>query len=309
MKKRIKQAKDDFIRIARMNQTQLKSYLLTRLQAAGYDVISDDGFLYAAGDDVLLTAHMDTVHTKTCKKVYTTTLPNDIIITAPAGIGGDDRCGVWIILDVMQRLLPAGICPAILFCEDEETGGVGSKKFCNSDYIDEIAKLRYFIELDRMHDKDAVFYNDGNTDFHKYIERVTGYETAYGSFSDISNLCPTSGVSGVNLSCGYYEPHTLNEYVVTSEMIHTADTVINLVTDTVKNDTPQFKYIDMWDDCFSDFYDLRDSRISAYEFWFYECNMLRHELYEAGNLYEALGMLMIDHESVRWNDIQEYHTC
>ena len=49
--------------ILRMKQMTLKSHLEAKLEAAGYEPKSEDGFLYAKGTfPVLLVAHMDTVH-------------------------------------------------------------------------------------------------------------------------------------------------------------------------------------------------------------------------------------------------------
>ena len=49
--------------ILRMKQMTLKSHLEAKLEAAGYEPSSEDGFLYAKGTfPVLLVAHMDTVH-------------------------------------------------------------------------------------------------------------------------------------------------------------------------------------------------------------------------------------------------------
>lgn len=313
MKRNIKKVKDDFITIARMTQPQLKTWLRGELTRHGYDVITGDGYLYARGDYVLLTAHMDTVHEKQCKKVQTVTYIDDCIISAPNGIGGDDRCGVWSILDIVPRLISYGIRPAVLFCEDEEIGGVGSGKFCKTDYIKELSSLKYLIEIDRKGSNDAVFYDDGNYDFHEYIEQNTGCKTEYGSFSDISILCPACGVSGVNLSSGYYNPHMKTEYVVVSEMVHTADVIVKLVKHSVENDIPQFKYIDAYDK-WDDFrwyapksggYGYDD--VQGVEFSFYdEKKQERTEVYESFSFYEAVGQLMVDFPDLSWNDVYDY---
>ena len=46
------------------------------------------------------------------------------VAMSPQGIGGDDRCGVWMILQILRT----ANCH-VLFCEDEEVGCVGAKKF------------------------------------------------------------------------------------------------------------------------------------------------------------------------------------
>lgn len=207
-------------------QKELKRYLYGVLTGVGYKPIVGDGFIYAEGaTPILLTAHMDTVHKVQVKKYITYKKGEQTIITAKDGIGGDDRCGIYMILQTIKD----GYRPSILFCEDEEIGGVGSRKFCESKYIDDLKEMKYLIELDRMNGKDAVFYDCDNKEFTQFILEYTGYEENWGSFSDISHLSPACGVASVNLSCGYYNPHTTKEYVVFEEMENTIKVVEKLL--------------------------------------------------------------------------------
>lgn len=305
MKRSIKKVKDDFVKLARMTQPALKNHLRDVLDACGYDVIDGDGYLYGRGDVVLLTAHLDTVHVKPVKKVYTQTYFDDVVISSPQGIGGDDRCGVWAVLDVIPRLLSRGVRPAVLFCEDEEIGGVGSAKFCETPYIEELTALRYLIEIDRKGDNDAVFYDDSNRKFQKYITETTGYKLAYGSFSDISHLCPACGRSGVNLSSGYYNPHTTSEYVVASEMAHTADVIVKLVLDTIQNDVPAFDYEDAYTG-YGAF--LRyGTDISGAVFYYTGTDGIQKEDWiDAYTFSEAVGEFLMAHPSIPWADVLDY---
>lgn len=229
-----------FVKLCRKSQKEMKKYLKNRLRSEGYDVIDEDGFLYAPGKiPVLLTAHMDTVHKNTVSDYYEFVMGNgNHKISSPQGIGGDDRCGIFIIL----MLIAAGYKPYVLFCEDEEIGCVGSGKFVKTKYIDELKKMKYMVQLDRRNDKDCVFYDCDNRDFVKYIEKVTGYEENYGSCSDISWLAPAAGVAAVNLSCGYYNEHHLNEYVIIEEMLNTYKATLKLIEDL--DNTEHFKYIE-----------------------------------------------------------------
>ena len=55
--------------ICRMTQEEVKAYMKKYLISKKYDVIDEDGFLYAKGTNpVLLVAHMDTVHTQQCNQ-------------------------------------------------------------------------------------------------------------------------------------------------------------------------------------------------------------------------------------------------
>ena len=68
----------------------------------------------------------------------------------------------------------------------------------------------------------------------------TGYKKQIGSFTDISVLMPASGLCGVNLSCGYYNPHTTQEYVKYGEMLNTINVAMELI-ETKCNNPFEFK--------------------------------------------------------------------
>ena len=218
---------DEFIKICKMSQKQLKNYLIMFLYEVGYkDVVVGDGFAYAKGDiPFCLTAHMDTVHKETVKVVYEYQHKGDYLISSPQGIGGDDRCGIYMICNILKK----GFKPYIVFCEDEEIGCIGSQKFCNTNLIKEPEECKYIIALDRANANDAVFYDCDNHEFTEFITKTTGYEEKFGSCSDISYLCPECGVAGVNFSCGYYNAHTVGEYVSMNEMARTQEVVEKLL--------------------------------------------------------------------------------
>lgn len=240
MGKKNKTKKKDFINICKMDQFQLKQYLGSKICDLYDDVYVGDGYIYAKGSiPFALTAHMDTVHAERVRDFYDYTTKNrDHIFSSPQGIGGDDRCGVYMIL----KILEAGFKPTVIFCEDEEIGLVGSGKLSkNTELMSELGKLNYIIELDRANATDAVFYDCDNPEFTKYILNKTGYEEEWGSCSDISRLAPASGIAAVNLSCGYYNPHTTSEYVSYAEMMHTVSVVKELLEDS---ESKRFEYIE-----------------------------------------------------------------
>lgn len=219
-----------FVDICKMSQKEVKEYMAEYLTGYKYKVENKDGFLYAKGDvPVLLVAHMDTVH----KQLPVTIYEIDGRISSPQGIGGDDRCGIFIIMNIVKNLH----CSVVL-CEDEEIGGVGARKFSNSPFINQL-DVNYMIEFDRMNAKDAVFYSCDNTKFTKFVTDYTGFKEACGSFSDISIIAPAAKIAAVNLSCGYYKAHTTDEYVVYNEMMETAWTAEDLIT----TECDKFEYV------------------------------------------------------------------
>ena len=91
------------LNIFKFPQDKLKSALTCHLRDKGYSPISDDGFVYAAGEvPVLLVAHMDTVHKRTPDIICLS--EDKSIIMSPYGIGGDDRCGITMILEIIKEL-------------------------------------------------------------------------------------------------------------------------------------------------------------------------------------------------------------
>lgn len=211
-----------FIDICKMTQKKVKKYAEKELRENGYEPINEDGFLYAKGTyPVLLVAHMDTVH-KQCVKTIVRKKGN--IVSSPQGIGGDDRCGIYMILNIIQKYH----C-SVLFTEDEEIGCVGARKFSDTKYVKNL-DVNYMIELDRRGSKDAVFYSNGNKDFQEWIcDKEIGFEKDTGSYSDICEIMETSGIAGVNLSCGYYKEHTLEEYVKIDEMETNINRVFKII--------------------------------------------------------------------------------
>lgn len=232
----------EFVNICKLSEKKLKQFLCRKMKDiyGEENTIIGDGYIYCRGDiPVLLTAHMDTVHAKLVKDFYEDIQTDENgnithVISSPQGIGGDDRCGIYAILKVIE----AGYYPYILFCEEEETGGIGSKKFCKTKYITELSELKFLLELDRANANDLVFYDNDNQDWIDWIEDETNWKKSWGTFSDISHLSPACEISSVNLSCGYYKAHTVYEYVKVEEMLEMIEMVKHLLEASEKVKEP-----------------------------------------------------------------------
>ena len=191
-------------------------------------------FLYAEGNaPYMLIAHLDTVH-KTLPTIICYSKDGDHMMS-PQGIGGDDRCGVYIILSLLAKL---PFKPYVLFTMDEEVGGIGAKAFIDYMMEHDIPDLKYIVEYDRKGDDDCVFYGCGNQDFVDFVESF-GFKEAYGTFSDISVIAPELSVAAVNLSSGYYNPHTEHEYVSFKDM----NRIIERSLEMLRADCEPFVYI------------------------------------------------------------------
>ena len=223
-----------FKEICQKTQEEVKEYATQELRKTHDKVIVDDGFVFAQGTfPVLLLAHMDTVH-KTEPKMFVYD-PNKQVLSSPQGIGGDDRCGIYMVLEVIKKYN----C-SVLFCEDEEIGAVGAVKFTLSK-LAQTLKFNYAIEFDRQGSNDAVFYDCDNEEFEEFITKEF-YKTTWGSFSDISEVAPALGCAAVNLSCGYYKAHTKDEYVVLPEMEASIAAACKILERTTEENV--FEYIE-----------------------------------------------------------------
>ena len=218
----------NFEQIFQLSQKRLKRELKAELIASGYTVQKQKGFLYAAGTlPVLLVAHLDTVHRTQPETICYSA--DGTAMMSPQGIGGDDRAGVYMIL----RLIQSCHCH-VLFCEDEETGGHGARAFTKSGIKPDV---NYIVELDRTGSNDAVFYQCRNRQFEQHINSF-GFQTAFGSFSDISILAPHLNLAAVNLSTGYYHAHQPGEYV----RLDKVEELIGRVEKLLQTKTEQFSY-------------------------------------------------------------------
>lgn len=223
-----------FEMICRMTQSELKDYVTSQLFLTHKDIYCGDGFVFAQGTfPVLLVAHLDTVHKHLPEVIFFDPVTKSMY--SPQGIGGDDRCGVFMIFEVLKSYN----C-SVIFCEDEEIGTVGARKFITTDLAQTLS-FNYAIEFDRKGKNDAVFYDCDNEEFEDFITE-SFYKTSWGSFSDISVLAPFLKCAAVNLSCGYYKAHTEEEYVVIPEMLESINEACKILSRTTEE--TKFEYIE-----------------------------------------------------------------
>lgn len=186
-----------------------------------------ESFVYLPGsraDRVLLVAHSDTVHNNLFSQRAVGTAPierNGVLYSGKTNrcLGADDRAGCAIL----WLLRASG--HSLLVTDGEEQGNMGSNWLMSSnpDVAQEINETHQFmVEFDRRNGRDFKCYDVGTPEFRNYVSVITGYRDAgCDSSTDIRTLCRT--VCGVNLSVGYRNEHSENEYLVISEWLHTLD--------------------------------------------------------------------------------------
>lgn len=293
-----------FSKICKMTQKELKAYLTKYLKSKYNEVTEMDGFVYAEGTfPVLLVAHMDTVHKETIKQLVYQDFGNKI--SSPQGIGGDDRCGIYMISKIIEKYN----CH-VLFTEDEEIGCIGAGKYVkalNNGYVP-APDVNYIIELDRKGSKDAVFYECANQDFEDFILDGGDWKLDYGSYTDIVEVAPAIGMAAVNFSCGYYNAHTTSEYVLMNEMKANIEKVKRLLERTTADD--KFEYIEADNRYYGTPYSWFNDDDYYAEKGYYilaeygRGNYIESEVF-ASSKVEAVGKFLIENSNVRYNDILE----
>jgi len=147
------------------------------------------------------------------------------------GLGADDKNGIWIALECLREYSDLKVA----FFVGEEVGCQGSSR-CDLSFFSD---CKYIIQPDRMHGSDLITSMwCGDVCSEQFIEAITpyavkhGYKENEGSVTDVGELVERGvGISCLNLSCGYYNPHHDDEFTVLSEL----DNCLHLVCEIIDN--------------------------------------------------------------------------
>lgn len=130
------------------------------------------------------------------------------------GLGADDKNGLFIALSCLQEY---GVLKCAFFV-GEEIGCVGSS---NAD-MEFFKDCRFCVQIDRRGSSDMVTSISRQICSEDFIKAARaedyGYAPSNGLMTDVEALHENGvGVSCINLSCGYYAPHTDEEYIPESK--------------------------------------------------------------------------------------------
>lgn len=221
-----------------------------------------------------IVSHIDqvqTIHSKDFEAIET----KDIIFGWSSnhkrmeGLGADDKNGIWICL---KCLLKYDHIKAAFFV-GEEIGCVGSEK-ADMDFFND---CRFVIQCDRRGSDDlitSIGYTEiaskefiGATDFAQF-----GYHLEEGMMTDVLQLKENGlSVAAVNMSCGYYQPHTDNEFTVKKDLfncLHFVEHIIETCTQTFPHEYEYKSYYGygglgyydgQYDDYYYEIYDLLET--------------------------------------------------
>lgn len=210
-----------------------------------------------------VVSHMDTVHTshKTLidkdlrldivENIYEVDDGNNqtiLIAKLPetdhqTGIGGDDKCGVFVCLEMFKEF---DILKGAFFVE-EEIGMKGSKE-ADPDFFKNVG---YAIQFDAPSANwitetcsGVRLFDDEFKELIKETLSACGYTNfSYDPFTDVNQLAQKFDFNCLNLGCGYYRQHTSGEYVILEEVEKSVIAGINLIYHLGIKDYPHKKEV------------------------------------------------------------------
>lgn len=208
------------------NTTDMYLYLCSKLEELGVPYTTDQGNIYATKNPENLpkipcfASHIDTVHDIT-EEIHLLEFYDGRVITGfnrvlmqQTGVGGDDKVGIYYCIRALEELEAVKVA----FFTDEEIGCVGSGKAImeffsdvsmvlqgdrqgNTDFITKISN----VELSSKEFQDDIF---DIVHSHNYVYNDRGGITDVGQLRQNGLEIPV-----VNISCGYYNPHSCDEYI------------------------------------------------------------------------------------------------
>lgn len=229
MKKRLKEVLN--IPSTGENTLLLFHHIMREINVKGVKVVIDEigNILITKGVSDFypcVTAHLDTVHSWGAIDIQE---KKSGVFTSAIGIGGDDKCGVFVCLELLKKLPILKVA----FFQGEESGCRGSKAVD----LEWFADCGYIMGIDRRGNSDFIVTYFGDiavsATFKKIIKptlKEWKYSYATGSVADSFKLFDRKvGVCCCNMSCGYYDPHCTNESVVADDVIKALFFCIDLI--------------------------------------------------------------------------------
>jgi len=232
-------------------------YLGGVLEDKGYDyTIDGHNNVYVTKGEAefypCFIAHTDTVHqiNHNLTVVETKDEKNGIILTGmdkvtsqPSGIGGDDKCGVYLCLEMLDKLDNVKAA----FFVSEEIGCLGSQHADPNFFKD----VGYAIQYDSPEGDSMSMSLMGKDLFGRkseFGEKVSPLILEHGiskwathPYTDAWQLLEKFNFSCLNLAAGYYRYHTNNEYVLVNDVENAFELGLKLVgvLGEVRYDRPQ----------------------------------------------------------------------
>ncbi len=217
-----------------------------------------------------VVAHMDEVHRNKTGRYGAFLVADEMIIgydyknRRMTGIGADDKNGIWMCLKCLKEF---EVMKCAFFVQ-EETGCIGSGQ-ADMDFFSD---CRFVIQCDRKGNSDIITCINGRelcSD--EFINKINpekyGYLPTRGASTDVHTLKVRGlDVSCINLSCGYYKPHTDNEYTIVEDLYKCFRFVCHIIRCHKKVSRHEYIRPAIPDFCWSpfDWEGYREERLGAY---------------------------------------------
>ena len=226
-----------------MNEKKMRRFIKRHIynNISGVTIVQDNAgnLLITKGESdsyPCICAHMDQVQ-RLHPKDFTCVENDDVIFgyspkeRKQCGLGADDKNGLFIALECLASY---DVIKCAFFV-GEEIGCKGSGAVDISFFDD----CRYCIQVDRRGNSDMVTSIYSEMCSEEFISDVDclshGYEISDGLMTDVAELRERGvEVSCINLSCGYYEPHTDYEFTSKSDLQKCYDFVCYIIENCTK---------------------------------------------------------------------------
>ncbi len=209
------------------NEGEMKKFILSFIHAnkiaCNVETDKEGNILITKGEAEIypcFVAHMDEVNAlqsnRTILRLNNCLVGINVNTGGFAGTGGDDACGIYICLEALMKYENIKIA----FFVSEEIGCIGSGAV-DMKFFENVI---FAFQADRKGDDEVIQYSNGvdlmGEEFKALIKDLMteySYKFANGTSTDVGKLSTRGiGVVTMNIGCGYFEPHSLDEKVCIS---------------------------------------------------------------------------------------------
>jgi len=233
------------------NEKLMIEYLQKVLTQKGYEHYTDShGNIYVTKGQSkhfpCFVAHTDTVHrvNLNLQVLQTESVEDGVMLTGidkktgkPSGIGGDDKCGVFLALEMLDTLPNVKAA----FFVSEEIGCKGSM-YADPKFFENVG---YVIQYDSPGGDSMSLTLMGRFLFNQkseFADKVTGLikehgivDWAYHPYTDVWQIMEKFNIACLNLAAGYYRYHTDEEFVVVNDVQNGFELGLKLVKELGEN--------------------------------------------------------------------------
>lgn len=233
------------------NEKLMIAYLQKVLTEKNYEHYTDThGNIYVTKGNSknfpCFIAHTDTVHPVNMNMVVVQTEDEskgsiltgmDKVTKEASGIGGDDKCGVYLALEMLDTYENVKVA----FFVSEEIGCKGSM-YADPKFFENVG---YVIQYDSPGGDSMSLTLMGRYLFNQkseFAKKVTGLITehgitdwAYHPYTDVWQIMEKFNIACLNLAAGYYRYHTDNEYVIVDDVQNGYELGLKLVEQLGEN--------------------------------------------------------------------------